>query len=130
MAILKTEGLTDTLRAAVVRVLSCVYVDADPQANIRIPMQSRLWDEVTAQADKIRMPGVEHGQEYNFFLLQDYIWDHLEEVESISWEGSTLKLRLMELLHKLVQFRFYSDPNDVIKIIHPLVKSLDCRCFF
>jgi len=128
LGILKTDDVAESLRAAVVRLMMCLYVDADPQANLRIPCLTRRWDEVTPKGEKILMPSVEKVHLFDFFLLQDYVWEHMHEMEGhASWEGSELKHGLMALLLKLVQFRYYQDPEDVINLVVPLVASLDNR---
>ena len=108
LGILKTDDVAESLRAAVVRLVMCLYVDADPQANLRIPCLTRRWDEVTPKGEKILMPSVDKVNLYDFFLLQDYVWEHMNEMQGhASWEGSELKQGLMAVLLKLVQFRYY-----------------------
>ena len=41
-SILKTPELDELLYAAVVRVITCIHVDRDPQSSLRIPLSRIL----------------------------------------------------------------------------------------
>lgn len=134
VAVLKTPGLQEDLRAAAVRLVTCLYVDSDPQSTIRIPRLSREWSGLPGDESSIQLPSATEGRTWWFALLQDILWEHLGDLDSQqpksggdSWAGSEYQLRLMELLLKLVQFRFYNNPQELVRVVTPLVTSLDKR---
>ena len=128
-SILKTPELDELLYAAVVRVITCIHVDRDPQSSLRIPRLSRILVEEPKSELELRMPAVDPDRENYFALLQDMIEEHLSMIDNQVGDvkGSEYDLRVMQLLKQLVQFRFYSKHGEVNKLITPLVASLDLR---
>jgi inositol 1,4,5-triphosphate receptor type 3 len=127
-AILKTPELDPSLYAAIVRVITCIHVDRDPQTVLRVPRLSRILNEEPKQELELRMPFVDESRASYFALLQDTIEEQLSlSATQGDADGSEFDLRIMQLLKQLVKFRFYSKPDEVTKLITPLVSSLDQR---
>lgn len=110
------------LRAATVRLITTLYVDSDPQAAQRTPRLSRMWGSLSGD---VSFPCVESTRTDRFYVLQDTLGVQLGGLSSGSWDELTRTS--MQLLLKLVQFRFYSTAKDIKAVVVPLVESLDWR---
>ena len=116
--------VNDALRAAVLRFLSALYVDREPQNVTPIPCMSRLWSEISVDKDP-SIPSVEPSRLYTFALLQTFIASHLNGMKSKPWDN--LSLNVVKLLRKLIRFNFYSSIPMLRSVSIPLVRALDRR---
>jgi len=124
LAILKDRSMPSTLKAAITRIVACVYVDADPQTIIRIPRLSHAYADVDT-VKGYTLPSVDDSERSKFLLLQDLISENLNDLSKSGWDQYTRQQ--MSLLLKLVQFRFYNTTEQFHSLVRPLVQSLDCR---
>ncbi|GMI18313.1 hypothetical protein TrLO_g8656, partial [Triparma laevis f. longispina] len=125
LSIVRDDLLPDEFRAAVTRLMNCLYVDAYPQNMVRLPTLTRIWSKIDPDAPT-PLPAVEASRDKKFAFLQEAITEHLESlIDGAEWNIFTR--RLMESLMLLVKFRFYTTSAQVQYIVNPLLKSLDRR---
>ncbi|GMH52463.1 hypothetical protein TrRE_jg12234, partial [Triparma retinervis] len=125
LCILRDDNLPDEFRAAVTRLMNCLYVDAYPQNMVRLPTLTRIWSKIDPDSPT-PLPSVEKSRDKKFAFLQEAITEHLESlIDGATWNIFTR--RLMESLMLLVKFRFYTSSSQVQYIVNPLIKSLDRR---
>jgi hypothetical protein len=125
VSILKMD-VTEDIMAAALRLLLCLHVDRDPQAETPIPSYTRTWAELTKGQDcEPRLPYVEPARRHTYGLVQQYISDHLRYMEGRPW--TELSRYVLQLLRKLIQFNFYGSNERMKDIIEPLVRALDRR---
>ena len=131
VAIVKNDALPNRLKAAFVRLLLTVYVDADPQVETPVPRLSHAYNDIANVAD-VQMPSVPELRQNAFWLLQDVVADQLATLSDSQWD--TYTQACMQLLNRLVNFRFYTlheagreNIRDLRGIVRPIVLALDRR---
>ena len=123
VALLK-HNVSDPVKAAVVRMLQCLYVDRDPQFVTFLPRLTRLYSDICSK-DNSELAVVDVAYINSFSLLQDFISEHVKEMYNSQW--SVLSHRVLCLLNKLVQFGFYGTNERLLDLTIPLIQSLDRR---
>lgn len=123
-AILKLT-IPDQVKAAAVRFLACSHVDRDPQTLATVPCFTRVWSDFSGAAFVSKVPCVEESRIFTFGILQQFIADHLEEIQGKQWND--LSFHTVYLLLKLVSFQFYGTEERLLATIQPLVKVIDRR---
>lgn len=116
--------VTEELQAAACRVLYCLYVDRDPQAETKIPCLTRTWSDIV-KFEVPQLPYCQFSSRNSFALLQQIISDHVQSMIGQPW--STLSIQMLRLLHKLAKFNFYGTNEKLNDIIKPIVAVLDRR---
>jgi hypothetical protein len=118
--------VVDSLKSAAARLLLCLHVDRDPQAETKIPCFTRTWSEVTKSADsEPRLPFVEPGRRYIYGLLQQTISDHVKVMSGARW--TEYSMHVLQLLKRMVGFNFYGTNERMNDVVGPLIKALDRR---
>lgn len=126
LSLVINKKLPNNLKAAVVRIISTVYVDRDPSSRSRVPHLCHNWSEIAENKNSAR-PEIPEQQRISFLLLQDVIDQYLVRMaKGNSWDA--FKQRMMELLLKLVQFGYYSSTEEMQRLVRPLVKDLSNQC--
>ena len=123
IAMLKLPVMEE-LQAAACRVLYCVYIDRDPQAETKIPCLTRTWSDIV-KFDVPQLPYCQFSSRNSFALLQQIISEHVQGMAGRQW--STLSIQVLRLLHKLAKFNFYGTNEKLNDIIQPVVAVLDRR---
>ena len=72
IGIMKLDTITDDIKAAAARLLMCLYVDRDPQCEIKIPVLTQVWSDI-AKSVTPSLPYVEPTRRYVFGLLQQVL---------------------------------------------------------
>jgi len=125
LCIVRDATLPDEFKAAIARLVNCLYVDAYPQNMVRLPTLTRVWNRINPDVPA-PLPAVEKERDTKFAFLQEAVTEHLESlVGGGGWNVFTR--RLMESLMLMVKFRFYTTPAQVKYIVTPLLNSLDRR---
>ena len=124
ISILKLDNITDDIKAAAVRLLMCLYIDRDPQCEIKIPVLTQVWSDI-AKSVNPSLPFVEPTRRYVFGLLQQLVSDHIAQMANRRWID--LSFHMLKLLHKLIKFNFYGTTERLLDVIHPLIRALDRR---
>eukprot|EP01037_Dinobryon_pediforme_P016723 gene16723-16903_t len=68
LSILKLN-VTHNIKSAAVRLLMCLHIDRDPQAQTKVPCLTRAWSDVEKFSDP-QLPFVEPARRYVFGLVQ------------------------------------------------------------
>jgi len=124
LCLVRDATLPDEFKAAVTRLLNCLYLDAYPQSMVRLPTLTRVWSRIDPSVTPL--PTVEIEREKHFAFLQEGITEHLESlVAGARWTVFTR--RQMESLMLLVKFRFYNTAEQIQQVVEPLLKTLDRR---
>ena len=123
VSILKMN-VTHNIKSAAVRLLMCLHIDRDPQAQTKVPCLTRAWSDVEKFSDP-QLPFVEPARRYVFGLVQQVLSDHVKEMAGSNWDD--LSQHMLKLLSTLAKFNFYGTTERMRDIIEPLLKALDRR---
>jgi hypothetical protein len=123
ITILKLD-VGQNLKSAAARLLMCLHVDRDPQADIKIPILTRTWSDI-ANNELPVMPFVEANRRYHFALVQQIVADYISGMAGNPWEE--LSRHMLRLLYVMVRFNFYGSIERLRDVIDPLILVLDRR---
>jgi hypothetical protein len=123
LALLLTDGIPAKVKAPVCRMLRCMYVDREPQVAAIFPRLIRT--SVTLKGGQENSFQDHHmGSQYSFALLQQVISEYIRTSLTAS-KCDEFSAELMDLLQTLINFGFYSTPQQIRDILGPLVLGLD-----
>jgi hypothetical protein len=89
LCILRDDKLPDEFRAAITRLMNCLYVDAYPQNIVRLPTLTRIWSKIDPDSPT-PLPSVEKSRAKKFAFLQEAITEHLESlIDGATWNVFT-----------------------------------------
>ena len=109
----------DRVSGAATRLLTCLYVDCEPQYASIYPRITRTLSDVISDNKTI---SDNSSRRYKFCLLQVLISDYLKELKDKPLK--VYSYRLLQLLYKLVIFDFYPTDETMSDILTPLFSSL------
>ena len=115
-----TFNVPDTLKAAVCRLLTTLYVDRDLQLAVDLPRYTRTLMDLAKP--EYQIVGVEQSRVNRFSLVQALVSDYVKKLKGRAFNEFSLNMLL--LLHKLFVFHFYSSKDKIVDIIRPLVDCL------
>jgi hypothetical protein len=113
-----------TLKSAAVRLLMCLHVDRDPQAQTKIPCLTRAWSDIQ-RFETPQLPYVEANRRNMYCLLQQILSEHIEEMAGNRWTQYSQNMLCM--LHAMVRFNFYGTTERLKDVIDPIITALDRR---
>jgi len=118
--------VTEDIQGAAFRLILCLHVDRDPQAESSIPQFTRTWTELLkGQECEPRLPYVEPARRHYYGAIQQIISEHLRGMAGRPW--TELSRNVLQLLRKLIQFNFYGTNERMRDVIGPLIQALDRR---
>ena len=115
--------VSDQLKSAAIRLVMCLYVDRDPQAETSIPVLTRTYSDVSRP--EVLLPYVDPPRRYQFALLQQILSDHVKDIAGKRW--TTYSGHALRLLEMMMKFNFYGTNEKLNAIIQPLIKLMDRR---
>jgi hypothetical protein len=119
VTILKHPASTPKVKAPVCKLVRCLYVDRDPQIEIRYPRLIRtLLSESGTQSGTAQSP-----MEIQFLLLQEIISEYLH-CELDIHRCDELSSEMLDLLFSLMRFGFFSREGQLLDIVVPLSQLL------
>lgn len=129
LTLLKNIQLPHTCKAAVCRVIRCLYVDREPQVATKFPRYIRTSVALGIENDYIKQAAAEDDQEqanqqYKFALVQKLIAEYLNDNLDLH-RCDELSIEVMQLLKALVEFGFYCTVPQILDVLQPLMKTLD-----
>eukprot|EP01033_Poteriospumella_lacustris_P003231 gene3231-2378_t len=129
LTLLKNIQLPHTCKAAVCRVIRCLYVDREPQVATKFPRYIRTSVALGIENDYIKQAAAEDDQEqanqqYKFALVQKLIAEYLNDSLDLH-RCDELSIEVMQLLKALVEFGFYCTVPQILDVLQPLMKTLD-----
>lgn len=142
VAMLKTPILPNGIKAAVSRIVRCLYVDREPQVAAKFPRFIRtsvalgLLDSQYSLLDNGNNSGAmddigvdslsshSASQQYKFALLQKLISDYLACHLDLR-RCDDMSIEILQLLKALVNFGFYTTIPQILDILKPLLEILD-----
>ena len=118
--------ITDSIKAAAIKVLIDLIVDRDPQAETKIPCLTRTWTDIESTSGQHpQLPYVEPNRRFIFALLQQIVADHIKSMKGSRW--TDLALFMLKLLNRLARFNFYGTDERLQDVISGLILALDRR---
>jgi hypothetical protein len=102
LSILKMN-VANSLKAAAVRLLTCLHVDRYPQASSKIPSLTRTWSDIKKQTEP-KLPFVEPSRQYTFGMIQHLVSEHVHNMARVQWDE--LSKHILKMLRTLVVFNF------------------------
>lgn len=78
--------VNDTIKAAAVTLIQCLYVDRDPQTVIFLPRLTRVYNDIVSSGDN-DLPVVDVAYINSFAILQDIISEHVRDMRNNKWSG-------------------------------------------
>jgi hypothetical protein len=123
LTLLKLPSSPRRFKAPVCRLLRCLYVDRDPQVEIKYPRLIRTSLSLGG-GNEINQTQLEGGSKYLFCLLQENISDFLHN-ELDTRHCDELSSEMLALLLSLMKFGFYHRIPQLKDVIFPLTRALD-----
>lgn len=121
LTILKLPYAPRRFKAPVCRLLRCLYVDRDPQVEVKYP---RLIRTSLSLSGGNELSSEQEGLKYQFCLLQEIISDYLHhDLETQRCDG--LSSEMLALLLAMMKFGFYHTIPQLKDVILPLTRALD-----
>lgn len=117
-------NVDDALKAAAARLLLCLHVERDPQAEIVIPRLARTWTDITAEGVP-DLPYVEPARRNKFGIVQRLISEHVKGMQNSKW--TLLSKPMLRVFRMLVLFNFYGSQERIEDIIVPVYNAIDRR---
>ncbi len=124
IATLKTAGVSSSIKAAVCRIIRCLYVDREPQVEVRFP---RLIRTSLAQNQQLEISDDDpsnNKDQYKFALLQLFLSEYISNRLDLRF-CDELSVEMLKLLQALVSFSFYRTVPQILDVLKPLVRILD-----
>ena len=112
------------LKAAAARLLLCLHIDRDPQAETKIPCLTRSWTDIERNP-KPQLPYVDPARRYAYGLVQQIISEHVQYMEGRKWDPYSKYV--LEILLAMIKFNFYGTIERMHDVIEPLVRACDRR---
>lgn len=135
LTMLKNIQLPHSCKAAVCKVVRCLYVDREPQVATKFPRYIRtsvslgVEQQQTSSSSNSMPLDLEADSEllhvqYKFALLQKLVAEYLTESLDLH-KCDDLSIEMLQLLKALVEFGFYSTVPQILDVMKPLLASLD-----
>jgi hypothetical protein len=131
LTLLKNPASTPKIKAPVCKLIRCLFVDREPQIEIRFPRLIRtLLSSSTSGADSrggsttAGTGEVSSAREVQFLLLQELISEYLHTDLDIH-RCDELSSEMLDLLLSLMRFGFFSQETQLLDIVVPLSRLLD-----
>ena len=123
VTILKMDVIED-VKAGAVRLLLCLHVDRDPQAETKIPCLTRIWSTIQKH-DVPQLPNVEPSRRNSYVLIQQLIAEHLDSMVGKKWQRYSKYM--LQMLLALIKFNFYGSLERMKQVIKPIIDAIDRR---
>jgi hypothetical protein len=124
IAMLKTENLSSSIKAAVCRIIRCLYVDREPQVEAKFPRLIRTSLALANHKDVSDDSVITSQEQYKFALIQTIISEFITEKLDLS-HCDEHSAEMIKLLETLVSFSFYRSVPQILDILKPLVRIFD-----
>ena len=122
LTVLKTPNCPNSLKAPVVRLIRCLYVDREPQVEAKFPRLVKT--SVTLQGgSQVNFEDHHTDSPFKFGVLQLIISDYLHDSLDVT-SCDELSSEMMGLILCLMKYGYYSDASQLQDIIYPLVEAL------
>ena len=125
VTIMKMDNVNDVVKAAAARLLLCLHVDRDPQAETKIPVLTRTWSSIRAASSSPQLPNVELNRQYTFGLIQQLVSEHLEDMAGKKW--NSYSKYMLQMLLSMIKFNFYGSLERMNFTIKPVIEAVDRR---
>jgi hypothetical protein len=125
LAILKLgDEVTDRVKAGAARIMLCLHIDRDPQAEVKIPVLTRTWSSIEKHSVP-SLPFVEPARQNAYLLVQHLIAEHLESMAGRKW--NSYSMFMLQMLLSLIKFNFYGTLERMRDTIKPVISAIDRR---
>lgn len=115
VAILKNPSSPPKIKAPVCKLARCLYIDRDPQVEIKYPRLIR-----TLLSESNPMPS---ANKVHFYLLQEIISDYINKEFDIN-QCDELSSEILDLLFALMKFGYFSTESQLQDVVAPLCHHL------
>ena len=123
VTILKMD-VQESVKAGAARLLLCLHIDRDPQAETKIPCLTRAWSDVEKNETPV-LPYVDLSRRYVYGLVQEIVSGHVKSMAGRKWEPYSKYM--LEILLAMAKFNFYGTIDRMHDIIYPLIEAVDRR---
>jgi hypothetical protein len=117
LTILKNPTSTSKIKAPVCKLIRCLFIDRDPQIEIKYPRLIRT--SLSDLGDEAASP-----TKIQFFLLQEIISDYLHSDLDLR-HCDELSSEMLDLLLALMKFGFFSSEAQLQDVVVPVIHLLD-----
>lgn len=130
LTLLKNIQLPQMCKAAVCRVIRCLYVDREPQVATKFPRYIRTSVALGIDNDYIKQAAAaeddqeQANQQFKFALIQKLISEYLSDSLDLH-ACDELSIEMLQLLKSLVEFGFYCTVPQILDVLEPLMRTLD-----
>lgn len=122
LTILKLPSSPSRFKAPVCRLLRCLYIDRDPQVEIKYPRLIRT--SLSLGGGNEVVSTLNEGPKNHFCLLQEIISEYIHS-ELETRRCDELSSEMLALLLTLIRFGFYQSVLQLKDVIIPLTVALD-----
>jgi hypothetical protein len=133
--------ISNNIKAAVCRIIRCLYVDREPQIKAKFPrfirtatmimnkprittMNQQIMSVELSNSSGPFSSNPNRSEQYKFALIQLIISDYINHSLDLK-NCDELSAEMICLLQSLVSFSFYHTIPQILDILKPLVKILD-----
>lgn len=121
LVIILKNGISESLRGAAAYFLRYLYIDREPQSEVKVPRLTRTLTELT-KADYREIVSAPLAEVGKFALVQYLVSTHLQSVKGKPFPVHTHSM--LGILHSLIDFNFYGDIEQLKEVIDSLVINL------
>ena len=124
ITIMKLEDVSDGVKTSAARLLLCLHVDRDPQAETKIPCLTRTWSSIENRPVPL-LPFVDASRQNAYVLIQQLVSEHLAAMAGRKW--NSYSKYMLQMLLSLIKFNFYGSLERMKHTIKPVIEAVDRR---
>lgn len=114
----------DDIKGAAARLLLCLHIDRDPQAETKVPCLTRAWSDIAKNPTPV-LPCVEPQRRNMFCLVQQISSDYIQDMFGKRWKPSGSKF--LRLVRAMANFNFYGTQDRMKDLIKDMLGVADRR---
>jgi inositol 1,4,5-triphosphate receptor type 1 len=121
------ENVHLLLRASFAKFLLHLHIDKDPLENVTVPYLARVWPEIVAGSTTLpRSKAPINGK---LLMLKPFAAKFFGDLggvqKAFETDFNTYIVELLSLVDTMVRLGFYTDEDDLIRVVDPLISLLD-----
>lgn len=115
------------MRASFAKFLLHLHIDKDPLENITVPFLARVWPEITAGSTSL--PRSKAPINAKLLQLKPFTAKFFGDLggvqKAFETDFNTYIVELLTLVDAMFRLGFYTDEDDLIRVVDPLISLLD-----
>ena len=120
-------NIPSQLRSYLAKVLIYLHIDKDPLEEINLPNLTRVWQEIASA--KTTIPSSLAPIEKSLLTMKEFCIEFFVGMNGIqrshTVDVNQLTLQVLIIVEKMIILGFYTNEQELIKIINPIISLLD-----